>query len=141
MNEAKPTRPLPDLRNAGAEFWRAASEGVLLVPRCAECDRTFWHPRPRCPYCGSRRVGWIPGSGRGTLHTFTVVRQSADPYFATRLPYAVGIVELDEGVRIMSNIVETPLQALRIGMRVEAIFEAAGAEIAIPLFRAMEGEA
>ena len=69
-------------------------------------------------------------------HTFTVVRQSGDPYFKAKLPYAVAMIELDEGVRVMSNIVDTPLEALRIGMRVEVLFEAAAGGIAIPLFRA-----
>jgi uncharacterized protein len=136
-----PSRPLPDTRNAGKEFWSAAAEGRLLVPRCNACERTFWHPRPRCPHCGSGNVGWISGSGKGAIHTFTVVRQSGDPFFKTRLPYAVAMVELDEGVRLMSNIVDTPIEALRIGMRVEVMFEAAGDGMAIPLFRAQGGTA
>ena len=82
------------------------------------------------------RVDWIKGTGNGTVHTFTVVRQSGDPYFKTKLPYAVAMIELDEGVRVMSNIVDTPLEDLRIEMRVEVLFEAAAGGIAIPLFRA-----
>lgn len=136
MSDNPPSRPLPDIRNAGEKFWKAASEGILLVPRCMACERTFWHPRPRCPYCSSDLVEWTTSSGRGTIHTFTVVRQSADPYFRTKVPYAVAMVELDEGVRLMTNVVETPLAALRIGMRVEVLFEPAAAGIAIPLFRA-----
>lgn len=139
MSDAVPSRPLPDIRNAGARFWSAATEGVLLVPRCQDCNRAFWHPRPRCPYCGSDRVDWLPGSGRGTLYTFTIVRQSGDRYFRTKVPYAVGMIELDEGVRIMSGIVETPLDTLRIGMRVEVLFEVANDGVAIPLFRAQGG--
>jgi uncharacterized OB-fold protein len=127
---------LPDTRNAGEKFWIAAAEGVLLVPKCTACSCTFWHPRPRCPHCGSTSVDWIKATGNGTIHTFTVVRQSGDPYFKTKLPYVVAMVELDEGIRIMSNIVDTPLGVLHIGMRVEVLFEAAGGDIAIPLFRA-----
>ena len=141
MSANPPFRPLPDTRNAGKEFWGAAAEGKLLVPRCNACERTFWHPRPRCPHCGSGNVGWISGSGKGAIHTFTVVRQSGDPFFKTRLPYAVAMVELDEGVRLMSNIVDTPIETLRIGMRVEVLFEAAGEGMAIPLFRAQGGPA
>jgi uncharacterized OB-fold protein len=140
-SEREPARPLPETRNAGATFWSKAAEGVLVVPKCSACLRTFWHPRPRCPHCGSDRVDWIRGSGEGTVHTFTVVRQSGDPYFKTRVPYVVAMIELDEGVRIMTNIVETPLDALRIGMRVEVLFEAAGEGTAIPLFRARRGGA
>jgi uncharacterized protein len=129
-------RPLPDLRNAGARFWRAAATGTLLLPRCIGCERVFWHPRPRCPYCGSDRVEWTPSGGKGVIHTYTIVRQAADPYFRARLPYAVAMIDLDDGVRLMSNIVETPLDALHIGLRVEVVFEAAGEDLAIPLFRA-----
>jgi uncharacterized OB-fold protein len=128
-------RPLPETRNAGAQFWRRAAEGVLVVPKCTGCARTFWHPRPRCPHCASERVEWIDASGRGTVHTFTVVRQSGDPYFKTRVPYVVAMIDLDEGVRIMTNIVDTPLDSLAVGMRVEVLFEDAGGGIAIPLFR------
>jgi len=130
-----PTRPLPETRNAGATFWAKAAEGVLVVPKCKACTRTFWHPRPRCPHCGSDSVDWIRGSGQGTVHTFTVVRQSADPFFKSRVPYAVAMIDLDEGVRIMTNIVDAPLGTLRIGMRVEVLFEEAGEGIAIPFFR------
>ena len=127
---------MPETRNAGATFWSKAAEGVLVVPKCTECGRTFWHPRPRCPHCGSERVDWIRASGRGTVHTYTVVRQSGDPYFKTKVPYVVAMIDLDEGVRIMTNIVDTPLAALAVGTRVEVLFEDAGGGIAIPLFRA-----
>ena len=130
-----PARPLPDLRNAGGKYWRGAADGVLLIPKCNACARTYWHPRPRCPHCGSGDVGWIESAGRGEIHTWTIVRQSGDPYFKTKVPYAVAIVEID-GVRMMSNIVDTPLEALSIGMPVEVVFEAAESGIAIPLFRA-----
>lgn len=139
MNDSTVRRPPPELRNAGAEYWRAAAQGRLLVPRCEACGRSFWHPRPHCPHCGSAQVGWIQASGQGTIHTFTVVRQSGDPYFKTRLPYAVAMVELAEGVRLMSNIVDTPIESLRIGMPVEVLFEAAAGDVAVPLFRAAGG--
>ena len=138
-SERAHARPLPEMRNAGATFWSKAAEGVLVVPRCTDCGRTFWHPRPRCPHCGSERVDWIRASGRGTVHTYTVVRQSGDPYFKTKVPYVVAMIDLDEGVRIMTNIVDTPLAALAVGMRVEVVFEDAGGGIAIPLFRASPG--
>ena len=140
MSEKSPARPLPDTRNAGAAFWSAAARGVLLVPKCNACDRTFWHPRPRCPHCGSDRVDWVEASGKGTIHTFTVVRQSGDPYFRTQLPYAVAMVELDEGVRLMSNIVDTPIESLAIGMRVEVLFEPAASATVVPAKASPEAE-
>ena len=134
MSVAGPPRPRPDLRIAGARFFREAARNVLVVPKCLACERTFWHPRPRCPHCGSDRVDWIESAGHGTIHTFTVVRQSNDAFFATQVPYAVAIIELDEGVRLMSNVVQTPLDAIQIGMRVDVVFELAGG-IGIPMFR------
>lgn len=141
MSTVQPSRPQPDTRNAGKEFWRAAAEGKLLVPNCNACGRNFWHPRPRCPHCGADDVGWITGSGSGAIHTFTVVRQSGDPFFKGKVPYALAMIELDEGVRLMSNVVDTPIDTLRIGMRVEVVFEAASDDVAIPLFRAQGGAA
>ena len=141
MTEPAPTRPLPDSRNAGVAYWTAAAQGVLVVPKCESCLRTFWHPRPRCPHCGSGRVDWMRSSGKGTIHTFTVVRQSGDPYFRTKVPYAVAMIDLDEGVRLMSNVVDTPLETLEIGLAVEVLFEAAGDGLAIPLFRVRRGGA
>ena len=139
MSTELPSRPLPDTRNAGKTFWSAATEGRLLVPSCNACGQPFWHPRLRCPRCGSDDVGAITGSGKGTIHTFTIVRQTADPFFRTKLPYAVAMIDLDEGVRLLSNVVETSIEALHIGMRVEVLFEAAGEAVSVPLFRACEG--
>jgi len=132
---ATPSRPLPDTRNAGARYWQAAAEGRLLIPKCAACAKTFWHPRPRCPRCGSASIEWVESTGQGVVHTWTIVRQSGDPYFRTKVPYAVAMIDID-GVRMMSNIVDTPLESLAIGMPVEVTFEAAEPGIGIPLFRA-----
>jgi uncharacterized OB-fold protein len=130
------SRPQPDLRNAGAPYFREATKGIVALPRCTPCARAFWPPRPRCPRCGSSDVGWMTSAGRGTIHTYTVVRQSNDPYFRTQVPYAVAMVDLDEGVRVMTGVVDTPLDTLHIGQRVEATFERAADDVAIPLFRA-----
>jgi uncharacterized OB-fold protein len=129
------SRPLPDLRNAGAPFFSHAARGVLALPRCIACARAFWPPRPRCPRCASSDVEWTTSGGQGTIHTFTIVRQSGDPHFRTKVPYAVAMIDLDEGVRVMSNVVDTPLETLHIGQRVEGTFEPAADGIAIPLFR------
>jgi uncharacterized OB-fold protein len=131
---AAPSRPAPDTRNAGAAYWRAAAEGRLLIPKCNACGKTYWHPRPRCPHCGAADVSWHESAGRGIVHTWTIVRQSADPYFRTRTPYAVAMIDID-GVRMMSNLVDTPLESIAIGMPVEVTFEPAAGDIAIPLFR------
>ena len=127
-------RPRPETRNAGRAYWKAAAEGRFVLPHCMRCDKPFWHPRPHCPVCGAYDVGWKPASGRGTVHTFTIVRQSGDPYFRERVPYVVAMIELDEGVRMMSNIVDCEPDAVAIGMRVAVSFERIDEEIGIPLF-------
>lgn len=78
---------------------------------------------------------WAPSQGKGVVHTFTVVRQSPDPFFKTQVPYVVAMVQLDGGPMIMSNIVGCDVAAVAIGMRVSVKFEPAGDDLAIPLFR------
>lgn len=141
MTANAPARPLPELRNFGVEYWRAAAKGELLVPNCRDCGRTFWHPRPHCPHCGSPDVEWKRSSGEGAIHTFTVVRQSGDPFFKTRVPYAVAMVHLDDGPVLMSNIVDCDVSTIKIGMRVAVAFEPAGKDLAIPMFRPISGAA
>jgi hypothetical protein len=76
-----------------------------------------------------------PSKGTGIVHTFTVVRQSFDPFFKSKVPYVVAMVRLDEGPLMMSNIVECDVAAVKIGMRVDVLFEPATSEVAIPMFR------
>lgn len=135
-----PSHLLPDIRGVGREYWRAARDGKLLLPHCLACKRMFWYPRERCPRCGSESVDWIEASGKGTVHTFTVVRQSGDAYFKTRVPYAVAMVRLAEGPFIMSGIVNCDVERVRIGMPVEVVFLEASEAIGIPYFRPADTE-
>lgn len=134
-----PARPLPELRNFGVEYWHTAAKGELVIPICRACSHPFWHPRPNCPHCGSAEIEWQRHSGKGTVHTFTVVRQSSDPFFKTKIPYAVAMVLLDDGPLLMSNVVGCDVDTVKIGMRVVATFEAATEDLAIPLFKPDSG--
>ena len=127
------SRPLPDSRDAGAMYWASAGRGKLLLPNCESCHANFWPAGPLCPSCGSARVGWTHASGRGKIHTFTIVRQNPDAYFKNLVPYVVAMIDLDEGPRIMSNVVGTGAIDVTIGTRVKVQFEVHG-EIGIPLF-------
>jgi len=135
MTEGNLARPVPDIRNAGAEYWHGAGKGTLLAPLCRSCDLAFWHPRPRCPNCGSDNVVWKQCAGRGTIHTYTVIRQSADPYFKGQVPYVVAMVSLDEGPRIMTNIIDCDVNAVSIGKRVSVAFDPIAPGMAAPVFR------
>ena len=141
MTADAPTRPLPELRNFGRDYWRAAAKGTLVVPLCRDCGATFWHPRPRCPHCGSSAVEWRQHPGNGTVHTFTVIRQSQDPFFKSKVPYAVAMVQLDNGPLVMSNLADCEVDAIKIGMRVKVMFEPVTEELAIPMFKPDPGAA
>ena len=128
------SRPIPDTRNAGRTYWARAAEGELALPYCTSCNRPFWYPRWHCPQCGSAAVEWRPASGHGSVHTFTVVRRSDHPYFRERVPYVVAMIELDEGIRIMSNVVGCRPEVVTIGMRVRCTFEWIDDCVGLPLF-------
>ncbi len=116
-------------------FWDALNEGKLLIERCAACTRAHYYPRPFCPYCGSGEVGWEAASGRGTLYTWSVVRQNDLPPFGDRVPYVAAMVDLAEGPRMMTNVVGCAFDEIRVGMDLEAAFEEIGEGFTIPVFR------
>jgi uncharacterized OB-fold protein len=129
-----PTRFLPEPTPETRHFWEGALEGELRLQRCDECAHTYFPPRPFCPACASRSVSVYAASGRGTLHSYVINHRPAPGFEA---PYSIAIVELDEGPRMMSNIVDveqTP-EALELDMPLEVKFERVSDEIALPLFR------
>ncbi len=115
-------------------FWDAAGEGRLLLQRCDDCDDVFFPPRPFCPTCGSRSVDDHEASGRATLYSY-VINQRPPAGFDGPVPVAV--VELEEGPRMMTNIVDCPAteDALVLDMALEVVFERQTDEISVPLFR------
>ena len=125
-------RPTPETR----PFWDAAKQHRLVIQACDDCGTRYFYPRPLCPACWSRRVRWIDASGRARLHTF-VINHRPPRGFPVAAPFVIGIVELDEGPRLMSHIVEvTPdPAALRCDMPLEVVFEALTADITVPKFR------
>lgn len=91
------------------EFRAGLAEGRLLIQNCGDCGRPNMWPRYACPHCQSENLGWLPAAGTGTLHSFCVLRQGAPEGFAEDLPYAIGVVKLDEGVQIAVRLIpETP---------------------------------
>ena len=124
--------PTPD--ETTEAYWAAAGEGRLLISGCRDCGRTHSYPRPFCPYCWSDAVDWVEASGLATLYTFSIVRQNDLPPFKERLPYVAAVVDLDEGPRMMTNVVDCAVEDVRIGMALEFTTRAAG-EFAVPVFR------
>ena len=119
------TKPLP--RPLSPEltrpFWEAAKRHELRMPRCTTCDYVFFYPRSECPRCLSTHLEWVKVSGRARLHSFTVVQQPANAAFRDDVPYVYAVVQLDEGPRLVSNIVQCDIEALRVDMPLEAVFD------------------
>lgn len=133
----EPTRPLPSLKEPDTRpFWQATRDHELRFQRCSSCREIVFHPREHCTRCLSGTLVWERSKGKGEIYTFSVVRQSWHPFFRARVPYAVAWIDLDEGFRMMSNVigVEDPARDLPIGQRVAVEWED-HEELAIPLFR------
>lgn len=131
-------KPLPKQEDPALTqpFWDAARRHELMIPRCARCDAYFWYPRAACPSCLREDWEWTPVSGRGRLHSFTVVRQPGNPAFEPDVPYAYAIVQLDEGVRMISNIVDCEIpDGLAVDMPLEATFDDVTDEWTLVKFR------
>ncbi|WP_369235328.1 Zn-ribbon domain-containing OB-fold protein [Streptomyces sp. R21] len=107
-------------------YWEAAAEGRLLLRRCGACGRAHHYPREFCPHCWSEDVTWIRASGNATLYTWSVVHRNDLPPFGARVPYVAAVVDLDEGPRMMTEVVECAEGALRVGMGLEVAFREVG---------------
>ena len=99
-------------------FWEATRDRRLLAQRCATCDRYIWYPREHCPGCLGTDLEWAELSGNGTIYTFNVMRKPGNPMMADAVPYVIALVDLDEGVRMTSNIVGTEPEQVQCGQRV-----------------------
>jgi hypothetical protein len=125
---------LPEVDAFTRPYWDAAAEGRLLIRHCAGCDRAHHYPREFCPHCWSEDVRWRPASGHATLYTWSVVHRNDLPPFGERVPYVAAVVDLAEGPRMMTEVVECEDDALRIGMGLEVTFRAG-----VPVFRPRSG--
>jgi uncharacterized OB-fold protein len=132
---AAPSRPVPAITPEMAPFWKAARRHELTALRCLDCGTFRFPAREVCSGCLSRRAEWQRVSGRGRVFSAVVMHQASHPWFASRTPYAVVVVELDEGARMLSTVAGPEPQAIAIGMPVEVDFEDLTAEVSLPLFR------
>ena len=133
--EKKYPKPLPRIDEESKGFWEACQRHELYLQRCGECGAFRYYPRALCPSCLSDRTEWVPSSGKGTIYTFTVVYQNLAAGFRDELPYVLAYVELEEGVRMLTNIVGCPPEAVRIGMPVEVVFEDVTPAVTLPKFK------
>jgi uncharacterized OB-fold protein len=131
-------KPLPAPDAVSAPWWAAAAEGRLLYQSCPVCGHRQFYPRPLCTACGADPE-WAEASGRGVVHTFTVVRQYGAPPFKDELPYVVAMIELEEGVRMLANVTDCDVESVRVGMAVEAYAVAAADDVGVPFWRPVSG--
>ena len=131
---ATPGRALPQPTPETQHFWDGTKANELLLQRCGDCSKTYFPPRPFCPACASREVGVFRASGKGRLYSY-VIHHRPVPGFTP--PYAIAVVELDEGPRLMSNIVDCPQtpEALQLDMPVEVTFTKLSDAISLPQFQ------
>jgi uncharacterized OB-fold protein len=125
-------RPAPVLTDDSRGFWEAASAGRLVAQRCRECGRLRHPPRPMCPFCRSLEHELVDLAGTGTVYSYALLHYPQHPAFT--YPVVAALVELDEGVRLVSNLVGVDPHDVRIGMPVEVTFEATADGMAVPVF-------
>lgn len=135
------TKPLPKSDPVTAPFWDSVNRRQLEIQRCEDCRSFVFYPRALCPSCGSRELTWTPVSGRGRIYSLTVVYRPTNSAFKAESPYVVALVELEEGCRMMSNIIEVePDPAhVKIGMPVEIVYDRVSETVTLPKFRPFAG--
>ncbi|MFF8906580.1 Zn-ribbon domain-containing OB-fold protein [Streptomyces olivaceoviridis] len=131
-----PRHDVPEPDALTRPYWEAAARGRLLVRRCGACGRAHHYPREFCPYCWSEEVAWEEASGRATLYTWSAVHRNDLPPFTGRVPYLAAVVDLAEGPRMMTELVDCPQDGPRAGMPLEVAFRDG-----VPVFRPGPGRA
>jgi uncharacterized OB-fold protein len=109
-------------------FWNAARDRRFVVPTCTACGKAHWYPRAICPFCCSETIEWRDASGQGTLYSFSVMRRAKEPY-------AIAYVTLAEGPTMLTNIVDSDFDALRIGQPVAVVFMQTEDGPPVPMFK------
>lgn len=127
--------PTPVANADSTVYWNAARERRLVIRKCRSCSQLHFMPRHLCPVCWSEDLEWVDSKGTGTVHSFTVVRRAPLATFAARVPYVVALIDLDEGPRMVTNIVGDDALEVRIGDPVKVEFEERGEGAMVPQFR------
>src|SRR5579862_1200934 len=129
------SKPVPAITPEMREFFDGAKAGRLMLQKCGECGTLRFPAHESCSTCNSTKSSWVPVSGRGEVFSFNIMHQVYHPGFAAEVPYAVVVVELDEGVKFVSNLVGVKPDAVRAGMPVEVTFEKMSDDVWLPKFR------
>ncbi len=132
-------RPLPEVTPLTAPFWEALRRRRLVLQRCHQCGRLRFPPEYGCFYCGCLDYEWVEVSGKAVLYTWTVTYRPHLPFFAQRLPWPVAVVQLEEGPRMVTNLVDVAPQEYRIGLPLQADFLDVEEGVTLVVFRRREG--
>lgn len=127
-------KPLPVPTKEDAPFWSALRDGRFVLPSCTDCGHVWFPPYLNCPSCLSLKRTWIDAQGTGVIDGVTIIDKPYLPSFAADLPYNVVLVRLAEGPRMYSNVVGTPSEDIRVGMRVRIVIDPVTPQIALPKF-------
>lgn len=128
------SKPVPVVNTWAKPFWDAAKEERLIIQKCQDCGEHIFYPRIACINCSSDNLDWIECSGKGTVYTYTVVEANAPTAFMQDLPYVVAVVILEEGVRMLSNIIDCDPYAVECDMPVQVTFEKLNEDYTLPKF-------
>ena len=129
------TRPLPEIQPWSKPFWEGTKQGKLLIQHCKECNANIFYPRKVCPECWSKNMDWITASGKAKVYMFSTAYDMVEPKFMADLPYTVAYVNLAEGIRMMTRIVECNPADIDIDMEVEVVFHKLNDDFYLPYFR------
>ena len=124
-------RPLPTPTPTSAPFWNGLKEGVVKLQKCNQCGVWVFYPRSRCSSCLSDSLEWREVSGNGTLYTYTIARQPTSPHFADEVPQRLAVVELEEGVRLTTTLVNVAEADIRVGMRLRPYFDVVADDVTL----------
>lgn len=127
-------KPTPEINDENRAFWEGCRQGELRVQKCSNCGH-IRHLSPACPQCLKAEHEWVAASGRGTVYSWIVVHQRYNRNFEEDLPYNVTIVELDEGPRMVTSLVDVENQDIKAGTPVEVVFDRVTEEITLPKFK------
>ncbi|HEU0003097.1 MAG TPA: Zn-ribbon domain-containing OB-fold protein [Ktedonobacteraceae bacterium] len=135
MPDTTRPKPLPVVTGESRPFWEGCKRGILLLQYCETCQHYQFYPRLYCMQCGADTLSWKQASGRGVIYSYTIIRQNKSPEFMHETPYNVAIIQLEEGPRLMSNIVDADPGALQADLPVTVVFDAVSETISVPRFR------
>ena len=122
MPEGMP-KPMPTPTPTSQPFWDALAEHHVRIQYCTACDEYVYYPRSHCPRCLSPELEWRDIPGTGTVYTFTVARRATAPMFEDEVPQKIAVIELDEGPRLTSTLVNVEPEEIEVGMRVKPVFD------------------